>query len=1856
MKTLKTLLYALVLISVTFSGCKEKDQKEEKVDIGFSEYISGFTSGVVNSQSSVQVILSEPLPEEKLKNPDELLKITPEIPGKVVFKNNRIIEFVPDDLIPLNKEFEAKFYLGKLKQVPSRFSTLKFSFKTTKQNYSVDLKGLSAYETDNLKNQMLKGEVTSAAYVKKEWLEGFVAAKQNKRRLPVTWSATADGRTHYFTVDSIRRTREAETVTLEFKGDAIYADKDEQKKFEVPPLSVFKVMDIVVVQEPDQHVIIRFSDPLQKDQDLRGLVRFSENIPHRTVISGNNLKVFPEQRQQGNVELMLDKAVKNVSGYQLDADYENVIIFATPKPKVEFLAEGNILPSSNGLVIPFKAVSLKGLNVRIIRVFEDNVPQFLQVNQFSGDKELKRVGRIVFQDDILLDKQQSLSLTQWNTFRLDISEFIEVEPGAIYEVQLNFNRSQSLYNCGEEEEEEPVGEDDTDFRIVEDNQNDEDYWSWSGFNSVDYRGYYDWRNRDNPCSDSYYQRFNQAVSKNVLASDFGIIAKQGETNQLDIHINHIVDTKPLSGVAVEVFNFQHRKVGEGITNNQGRATVDLSGKGFLIIAKKDDEYGYVRIDDGSALSMSMFDVGGSSSEKGIKGFLYGERDVWRPGDSLFVSLILEDKNAVLPEKHPVVFELTDPQGRMVARKVTPLRSNGMFVFRSATEKDAITGRYMLKAKLGGLEFYKAIRIETIKPNRLKIDLDFGKQMLTHDDDKLKADLHVKWLHGATAGNLKADIEMKAYPAKTTFKKYEQYKFTDPSKKLASRAKVIFDDKLSSQGHATVNHELDFKKQAPGMINLNFRMRAFEKSGEFSTTTKTVKYSPYESYVGINVPKGDGWNGALSSTQKHHIPVVTLDENGEEVNKKLKIEVYRVNWRWWWDNRHNRDMSRFVTSRHAKLIQDKMLITRDGEGSFSFKMEEKYWGRVFIRVTDVVSGHSTGKVVMMDYPGWWHDQDDNTPGGATMLSFSLDKDQYETGDQVRVKIPSAAGSRILVSIENNNKVLKSEWIDSQQEFTEYTFEVTPEMAPNAYVFVALVQQHNQTLNDRPIRLYGVQPLFVEDPESHLEPQIDMPSMLKPEEEVAITVSEDNGQAMSYTLAVVDEGLLDITAYKTPEPWKYFNARKALGVKTWDIYDAVIGAFGAEYAALLKPGGGVEIDPDAADKSAMRFKPVVKFFGPFFLEPGAENTHRFMMPNYVGSVKAMVVAAHQGKYGHTDKAVPVKKPLMTVATAPRVIRPGEVMDVPVTVISMEDGMGEVDVRLEVSEKFEIIGETLKKVSFEERGEKMAFFRVKAKETLGTASLDVNVRGGGENARYHIDMNILAANPPQTKTTTKSLEPGETLDLSYETFGVEGTNEVVLEVTSLVPMDLEKRLKYLIRYPHGCIEQIVSGVFPQLSLGNLTELSSEEKKEIQDNVQAAINKLSDFQMESGGFGYWPASYVSINNWGTNYAGHFLVEAQKKGYALPEGMLRHWLSYQQRAARNFTNLNGLSKHSSLTQAYRLYTMALAGEPSAGDMNRLREEENLNEMAAWRLAAAYAVSGKTSVAEKLTGRLLTEPEAYDQPGSTFGSRLRDLAMILETLSLMGDDERGMVLMRDIARQLSESRWYSTQTTAYSLLAMSKYTEEMNLNSKVEFSVSENGSEPAKKISDKILVSYEPDIQAKKSGILQVKNEGEGSVFAVLQETGIPVAGKEEKIRKDLFMDVKYTDTQGNQIDPKRLIQGTDMIVEIKVTHPGIRGDYSEMALTQIMPSGWEIRNTRLNEVPGTENNQESFEYQDIRDDRVYTYFDLERKESKVFRIQVNATYTGKYYLPGISCEAMYDNSITAQQPGMWVEVMKATE
>ncbi|MGM0565167.1 MAG: alpha-2-macroglobulin family protein [Bacteroidota bacterium] len=1851
MKFIKHLPF-LVLSVIVISSCGPKKEKPATPDSGFSDYISGFTSGVISSKSDIKIIFKEALNKNQKEKAEDLFKIKPSVKGNVSFPDDYTLIFQPDEPLPHNKRLKISFRLGSLQEVPDSYEIFSFEVQTEKQQYSVDIEGIEAYNDYDLSNQMLKGKITTADFVKAGNLNEFLTAEQAGSDLPVSWTSTADGRTHYFTIDSVKRSKEITKVKMAFQGKAIDADKKISKTYDVPPLDLFKVMQVEVIQEPDQHILIKFSDPLNAKQDLRGLVRTDSDQPLRFAVSGNQLKVFPENRLQDEYLLQIDQALQNTMGYKLDARYQSTITFTTPAPKVAFTGKGNILPSSQNLTLPFKAVSLKAVNVRIIRIFEDNIFQFFQVNSYDGDKQLKRVGRIVFQGDMSLDNQGATNLNEWNTYRLDLSEFITSEPGAIYQVQLNFNRSQSLYNCPEDTE-EPTESINPDFSLTHENENDTKYWSWNGFNHVDYSEPYDWKNRDNPCSKAYYMRYNRAVSKNVLASNFGIIAKQGETENLHVDIRNITTTDPVPDVDVQVFNFQKRPVGKATTNGNGKAVVKLDGKGFFVVAKKQNEFGYLRIDDGSSLSTSMFDVGGATAEKGIKGFLYGERNVWRPGDSLFISLMLEDANQVLPAELPVSFELTDPRGRLVSRQTIKTENQKLFVFRDKTAQDAITGKYTLQADLGGIRFTKPIRIETIKPNRLKIDFDFGQKFIYHDDKNTEGTLSVKWLHGAPAANVKADIEMRLASTKTSFKTYENYTFSDPTKKWQPDTKVIFDGRLNEQGTAQISPEITTDKRAPGFLSANFSIRAFEQSGEFSRTVSQIKYSPYSHYVGLKVPEGDGWNGALSSMKKHRIPIASLNEKGEKASRNIIVQVYKINWNWWWENRNNDDLSRFVSNQHGELVEETTIKTVAGEGNYTLDLSGRYWGRLLIRITDTSSGHSAGQLVMMDYPGWWENKQDQAPGGAEMLTFSLNKDRFKTGETAQIKIPSAKENRILVSVENHNKILHSDWIDSKQEFTEYSFEITPEMAPNAYVFVSMVQPHSQTANDRPIRMYGVEPLFVDNPQSHLEPEITMPGELTPEQEVEITVSEKNGHAMQYTLAIVDEGLLDITAFSTPDPWAHFNARRALGVKTWDLYNDVLGAFTGRYSGLLKPGGGVEIDPDAGNQSANRFKPVVKFFGPIKLEQNKQQTHTFRMPNYVGSVRTMLVAAQNQKYGSAETTTPVKKPLMALATAPRTLKPGDIMDVPVTVIAMDASVSDVNIDFNVNEALTVLGNHKQKITFQKPGEKVVPFRVKAREKPGMGTFEVTASDDKETSRYSVELNIVPASPPVTKATQKTLDPGETILLDYATFGIEGTNNTILEASALAPLNLEKRLDYLVSYPHGCLEQIVSGAFPQLYLSSLMNLSSENQKKIQDNINAAIQAISKFHNDNGGFSYWPSSENPTHEWTTSYTGHFLLEAEKKGFYVPDNLITKWLSYQQRASRNFTIANGSHNQQNLNQAYRLYTMALGGEASAGDMNRLREQENTGEKTNWRLAAAYALDGKQSIAEKITGRLSTNPEAKQNSTSTFGSELRDLAMILETMALINDRERGTKLLRDIASMLSEEQWYSTHETAFALLSAAKFTDEMNLSKTINFAYAVNQKPTEKAVTDAAVYRINPDIYKNPEGTIEITNDGEGTLFISLFEKGIPLAGSEEKIRNDLFMDIKYFDMEGNPLETEKIIQGTDIIVETKITHPGMRGDYQNLALTHIMPSGWEIRNQRLHSWQDESIDIHQPDYQDIRDDRIYTYFDLNRNQTKKFRFKVNATYTGKYYLPGISCNAMYDNSIQAFEPGRQIEITK---
>ncbi len=419
-------------------------------------------------------------------------------------------------------------------------------------------------------------------------------------------------------------------------------------------------------------------------------------------------------------------------------------------------------------------MNLNAVDVKIIKIFENNVGYFLQINNLDGSNQLKRAGRLVHKQTVLLS-HEPVDLGKWNRFYLDLEKLIQPDPGSIYRVEISFRKSYSLYYCGEEKGQQTET---TDPRAAEEELEQEiSYWDsyqeyyYEYYDEGDYEeGGYDYSERDNPCSSSYYGQ-SRWVARNILASDLGIIAKSGE-GSLFCAITSLVNTEPMANVDITVLNYQQQPIAKGVTDKDGFVNLDIKKeKPFLIIAQSGKQRGYLRVDDGSSLSLGAFDVSGDAVKKGLKGFIYGERGVWRPGDTLFVNLILEDKQKVLPASHPVIFELYNPQGQMYSRHVKSSGMNGFYSMALPTSQDVPTGNWNLKVKAGGIIFEKIMKIETVKPNRLKINLVFPTDKLSAANPNVTGDLSAMWLQGSTARNLKAKIDILLTNETTSFAKY-----------------------------------------------------------------------------------------------------------------------------------------------------------------------------------------------------------------------------------------------------------------------------------------------------------------------------------------------------------------------------------------------------------------------------------------------------------------------------------------------------------------------------------------------------------------------------------------------------------------------------------------------------------------------------------------------------------------------------------------------------------------------------------------------------------------------------------------------------------------------------------------------------------------------------------------------------------------------------------------------------------------------------------------------------------------------------------------------------------------------------
>ena len=1464
----------------------------------------------------------------------------------------------------------------------------------------------------------------------------------------------------------------------------------------------------------------------------------------------------------------------------------------TEVPTIRFISKGSILPSSGRLDLLFGSVSYAQAQVRVKKVFSNNILQFLQLDSYETRYELYKVASVVADTTLVLGDKDADHIREWKTYGLSLDELIKPEPGAIYHVEIRGR--------------EPLVE--------------EDFW-------------------DSDSSFGNYETYEER-SVDLLASNLALIAKRGDRDT-EVFVYDILKGKPVSGARVKLYSFAQQELAKGQSDGEGHVAFPAQPDGRFVVATSGDQYAYLDLKNEKALSTSNFDVSGTTHEGGIKAYIFGERGVWRPGDTLHVSVVTLFDGAPLPAGHPVTAQLRIPDGQLVQTLTARSSDSNLYHFPFTTDQDAPSGRWRVDVNLGGQTVSKTLRVETIKPNKLDIQMLFPSGYITsYPSDNSRFDLSVAWLYGAPGSDLKVNGEVEISAAKTSFKGWEDYDFQDDARAFENQTLYYKDFKTGENGLAGINTEMDINKSnAPGLLTAGYTFRAFEPSGEFSTSYGSVKLSPFTNYVGIKTElKKDQWGSRfIQAGTDQKFSVATVDADGKATNTVgLHAEIYHVNWSWWWDA--SGEIAGYMSSRSKELLYEKTFSTSNGKGSFTYDWADAPYGLYYIRVTDPRGGHATSMLCEVNQANAT-----DASEGSTQLNMLIDKEKYTVGETARITIPSAEGASALVSIEKGGRILSTRRVQCFAGSTEIRIPVTKEMLPNAYAVITLIQPHGNLRNDAPIRLYGIKNINVEDPASHLNPVIDIPAETKPESKLSFKVKEEKGRAMSYVVAIVDEGLLSLTSFKTPDAWAAFYAKEALRVRTWDEYDSVIGAYGGHIEQLFAIGGDDEASGALKRQGADRFKPVVAYLGPFDLKAGKTATHSIDVPQYIGSLRAMVIATNGKAQGSAAKNVSVTQPVMVQATLPRTLSIGETIRIPSTVIALKDGVGKVKLSIKTDDLLSVKGASTLETTISKAGQQVEYFEVQVGDKTGIAHVTVTAQAGSDKSVSHVEIDVFNPNPAVTRVQTFLLEAGKSKDATAQLFGLAGTNSLSVELSSIPAIDLGRRLKYLIEYPYGCVEQTISAAFPQLYLAQVMECDDNTVARSARNVTAAINRLHSFRRPDGSLSYWPGSTAS-STFGSAYALHFLQEAENQGYAVPADLKAGLVRY-------LTNsVVSNKKEDEFVRAYGLYALATAGKPQRSAMNLLREQvKKMPRSAVWMLAGAFASDGKKQVATTLTSGLPYLESGNASYYGWYGSEDRNMAIALRTSILTGQKETAFELAEKVAARLNDAQHYmSTQATAWSLYAISDYARTVAGGGVI---ATVKGPEKSAKVNTaKSIIRQDVALAKDATGDvkLNIANTGSAPVHAVVAVTGTPKAGSEKAKADGLSMKVSYVGMDGQPVRVDTLSRGRNFKAVVTITNTGSAA-VRDLALAQKFPSGWEIQNDRA----GKENFSypAGVTYQDFRDDRVYSFFDLGAGQSVTITTGLTATYPGRFYLPAVSCEAMYDDKIAALVPGQWTEV-----
>ena len=1340
----------------------------------------------------------------------------------------------------------------------------------------------------------------------------------------------------------------------------------------------------------------------------------------------------------------------------------------------------------------------------------------------------------------------------------------------------------------------------------------------------------------------YYGR--EKDERLILLTDTGISVQKGASDML-VWVNSLSGAEPIQDSVVSVYTKTNQKILEGKTDTSGIIHfkgIDWEGdrKPFVVTADNSatGDLSFIRLDR-CEISKTDFDITGRPYvDKGYEAFMFTERGVYRPGEKARVETIVRKKGMDAAESFPVIIEITRPDGRQFDTYNGILGQFGSVGIELEIPDTALTGKYKAEVKLPGQE--KSIgqlefNVEEFMPVRMKAVIETDKTRIGVSEST-PLTIQAMELFGGPAKGKEVELKCDISAIKEPFLGYKGFIFKDETKELISKNIKMGEGKTDDEGKCQFMFKFPKAIQIGTPVNCSLTATVKEVGGRAVTSYKDMIVDPYERYIGISpMSKSDTVVGDTLWFQ-----YVVVDPSGSEKGASgVKATVSKVIW----NNILRKDTSgkyRYVSERVEEVVKEEILTGENSSGTYEYT--PKTSGEYVLRISDGASGHTSGVrfyVSGSDMSTWKMDKPDR-------IELKLDKDIYAVGDTAKLTIKSPFKGKALLVL-GKDEILTSEVFDLNGIGAERAITITPEMAPNAYVSVMVIKDVSGKEKWNTYRALGIIPLLINNKENELNVELTAAQNVAPGEElkVRVRVTDNNSLPVSaeLTIMAVDEGILALTGFNTPDPFGYFYGKRMYGIDMYDMYPLV-------FPELYEEGIGSDSTP-SSDKakreafdprkhlnpvSAKRVRSIVLFKDNIVTDSEGKAEAAFTVPEFCGSLRIMVVAASGDKFGNADKTILSTEPIMVEAELPRFLTTGDKFEFPVRVYNKTGSEQNITCTVESTLDFDNGTRT---VAVPDNDSVTLMFRAAAPLDPGKKVITIKAEADEYKTQRSIEIPVRAPTFHQSVRNVGHLKtPGE-VSIQFKSDWMAGSGKYSLKVMSSPALNLAGGLDYLIKYPYGCIEQTTSSVFPLLYMRDVVgELYPEQfnGKKVDHYIDKGMKRILSMQTYSGGFSMWPG-YDNPYPWGSVYASDFLIEAENAGYSVPKKEKKAALNYLEKL------LSSSDKYvSDDLKAYAAYVLAKGGRVQSNWIRRLEEKKDkLNDVSKFYLAASMVYLNDNNAASKIMNSDLPGVISTRETGGSLRSPVQETAILLSIyMDIDPYSENVPKLASRLNGGINNAEWMSTQDNARALIALGKY---------IRYFKSDESSYAGRILSgDKIIADFtsdEPlditDLELAE-GTVDIEAEGSGTLYYYWTSEGLPRADQIKDVDSNIKVRRAYLDLEGNPADLTQSKPGDLVVVDISIE---AELGYKNVLIEDLLPACFEIENPRLSnteKLKWSESGAFVPDHIDYRDDRMLLFTDLPRIKNMHYRYLARIISDGEFTLPAIRASCMYDSGITS--------------